>query len=276
MHGSPPAMFSPASFTCHPPPQRAPPTSSEPHPPPQRAPPTSSEHLTHLLREPHPPPQSTTPTTSSEPHPPPQRATPASPESHTHLLREPSTSSVPASASLCSDLFPPHLLIDLSALYFFTPFITFFSLFLPFIHSLTSNSCWCCSVAKLCPTLCDAMDCSTPRLPVFHRLLEFAQTRIHWVSDAIQPPSFVFPLSCLQSFPASGSFPASRFFASGGQSVGASASILPMNSQGWFPLGWTGLISLLSQGLSRVFSSTTVWEFKFLLNTFFFFQTPLK
>ena len=60
--------------------------------------------------------------------------------------------------------------------------------------------------------------------------------------------------SCLQSSPASGSFPMSQFFASGGQSVGSSASVLPMNSQGWFPLGWTGLISLQSKGLSRVFS----------------------
>ena len=66
--------------------------------------------------------------------------------------------------------------------------------------------------------------------------------------------------SCLQSFPASGSFPVSQFFASGGQRFGvsASASILPMNIQGWFPLGWTGLISLLSRGLSRVFSNIAV------------------
>ena len=58
--------------------------------------------------------------------------------------------------------------------------------------------------------------------------------------------------SCLQSFPASGSFPMSRFFTSGGQSIGASASILPMNIQAWFPLGLTGLTSLLSMRLSRV------------------------
>ena len=66
--------------------------------------------------------------------------------------------------------------------------------------------------------------------------------------------------SCLQSFPASGSFPVSQFFASGGQSIGASASasVLPMNIQGWFPLGLTSLISFLSKGLSRVFSNTTV------------------
>ena len=67
---------------------------------------------------------------------------------------------------------------------------------------------------------------------------------------------------CLQSFPASGFFPMSQFFTSG-QSIGASASVLPMNMQAWFPLGLTGLISLLSRGLSRVFSSTTVWKHQF-------------
>ena len=68
--------------------------------------------------------------------------------------------------------------------------------------------------------------------------------------------------SCLQSFPASGSFPMSQFFASGGQSTGAlaSASVLPMNIQDWFPLGMAGLISLQSKGLSRVFFNTTVWK----------------
>ena len=70
---------------------------------------------------------------------------------------------------------------------------------------------------------------------------------------------------CLQSFPASGYFPVSQLFPSGGQSTGASASPsdLPMNIQGWFPLGLTGLISLLSRGLSRVFSSTTIQKHKF-------------
>ena len=72
--------------------------------------------------------------------------------------------------------------------------------------------------------------------------------------------------SWLQSFPASGSFPMSQLLASGGQSIGASvsAAILPMNIQGWFPLGLIGLISLQSKGLSRVFSRTTVWKHKFL------------
>ena len=71
--------------------------------------------------------------------------------------------------------------------------------------------------------------------------------------------------SCLQSFPASWSFPISQLFTSGGQHIGvsASASVVPMNIQGWFPLRFTGLISLQSKGLSRVFSSTTIWKHQF-------------
>ena len=81
--------------------------------------------------------------------------------------------------------------------------------------------------------------------------------------------------SCLQSFPASGSFPVSRFFAPGCQSVGvsASASVLPMNIQDWFPLGWTGWISLQSKGLSRVFSNTTVQKQQFSVLSFCYTPT---
>ena len=77
--------------------------------------------------------------------------------------------------------------------------------------------------------------------------------------------SFVIPFSHFQSFPASGSFLMSHFFASSGQSVGvsASASVLLMNTQNWSPLGWTGWISLLSKGLSRVFSNTKVQKYQF-------------
>ena len=80
------------------------------------------------------------------------------------------------------------------------------------------------------------------------------------ISSSVVPFS-----SCLQSFPASGSFQMSQLFTSGGQSVGvsASASVLPMNIQDWFPLGWTGWISLQSKGLSRVFSNTTVQKHQF-------------
>ena len=78
--------------------------------------------------------------------------------------------------------------------------------------------------------------------------------------------SSVVPFSsCPQSLPASGSFQMSQYFASGGQSIGVSATLLvhPMNIQDWFPLGWTGWISLQSKGLSRVFHNTTVWKHQF-------------
>ena len=117
------------------------------------------------------------------------------------------------------------------------------------------------SVTQLCPTPCNPMDCSTPGLPVHHQLLELAQTHVPEVSDTIQPSiSSSVPFSCLQSFPASGSFPVNQFSASGGQSIGvsASASVLPVNLQDCFPLGWTGWICLQFKGLSRVFSNTTV------------------
>ena len=125
------------------------------------------------------------------------------------------------------------------------------------------------SVTQLCPTLSHPMDCSVPGFPVLHHLPEFAQTHVHWVSDAIQAsyPLFVIPFSSfLQSFPASGSFLVTQLFASGGQSIGAlaSASVLPMSIRSWFPLGLICLISLQSRGLSSVFSSTTVQKHQFL------------
>ena len=85
-----------------------------------------------------------------------------------------------------------------------------------------------------------------------------------WCHPSISPSVIPFS-SHLQSFPASGSFPVSQFFASGGKRirVSASASVFPMNIQDWFPLGWTGWISLLSKGLSRVFSNTTVQKHQF-------------
>ena len=112
----------------------------------------------------------------------------------------------------------------------------------PSMFSISSTLCsgfsysCCCSVTKLCPTLCNPMDCSTPGFIVFHFLLDS------------------------ESFPASGSFSMSWLFAWGGQSTGVSAStsVLPMNAQDWSPLGWTGWASLQSKGLSRVFSNTTV------------------
>ena len=117
------------------------------------------------------------------------------------------------------------------------------------------NYCFC-SVTKSCPTLCNPIHCSTPGFPVLCYLPEFAQTHVHRVGDAIHPAisSSVVPFSsCLQSFSASGSFLISQLFTSGGQSIGpsASASVLPINIQDWFPLELTGLISLQSKGLSK-------------------------
>ena len=123
------------------------------------------------------------------------------------------------------------------------------------------------SVAQSCPPLCDPMKCSKPGLSVHHQLPEFTQTHDRWVSDTIQPSSSsVIPFSSrLQTLPASGAFPMSWFFSSGGQSIGvsASASVFAMNIQDWFPLGWTGWISLQSKGLSRVFSNITVQKHQF-------------
>ena len=85
-----------------------------------------------------------------------------------------------------------------------------------------------------------------------------------WCHPTISSSVICFS-SCLQSFPASGSFPMSQYFTSGSQSIGASASasVLPMNIQDWFPLGWTGWISLQSKGPSRIFSNTTVQKHQF-------------
>ena len=123
-------------------------------------------------------------------------------------------------------------------------------------------SMYCCLVAESCPTFCNPMDYSTPGFPVLHYLLDFAQTYVHWVGDAIQP-------SCPLSPPSLPAFSLSQhqgFFqwVIGGQSVRAlpSASVLPMSIQDWFPLGLTGLI-LLSRGLSRVFSSTIIQKHQF-------------
>ena len=126
-------------------------------------------------------------------------------------------------------------------------------------HGLTQISV--SSVTQLCPVLRDPMDCSTPGFPVHHQLPEPTQTHLHWVGDAIQPSHPLFPLLLLPSiFPSIRIFQMNQLFASGGQSIGVSAlaSILPMNTQDWSALGWTGWISLQSKGLSRVFSNTTV------------------
>ena len=94
-------------------------------------------------------------------------------------------------------------------------------------------ACICYSVAQPCPTLYKPIDCGTPGFPVLHHFPELAQIHVHWVDDVFQPSHPVIPFSCLQSFPASGSFLMSWLFTSGGQNFGASAlaSVLPMNIQ---------------------------------------------
>ena len=124
----------------------------------------------------------------------------------------------------------------------------------------------CCSVAQSCLTLCDPVDCSTPGFPVLHYLVEFAQIHVYWVGDAIQP---------LHSL-SSPSPPAFNLYQHQGLSQRvsysnqvpkywsfASSSVLPMNTQDWFPLGWAGWISLQSKGLSGVFSNATVQKHQF-------------
>ena len=122
------------------------------------------------------------------------------------------------------------------------------------------------SVAQSCQTLCDPMNRSTPGLPVHHQLPDFTQTHIHQVGDAIQPSH---PLSS-PSPPAPNPSQHQGLFQWVNSShevakvlVSASASVLPMNTQDWSPLGWTGWISLQSKGLSGVFSNTAVQKHQF-------------
>ena len=124
-----------------------------------------------------------------------------------------------------------------------------------------SNSCCCCSVTESWLILCDAVDCSTLPCPLpSPRVCSNPCPLSWWCQPTIL--SSVIPFSfCPQSFPASGSFPVNQLFASSGQSIGASASVLPMNIRGWFPLGLTGLISLQFRELSRIFSRATVHNF---------------
>ena len=121
-------------------------------------------------------------------------------------------------------------------------------------------------VAQSCPTLQPhglqhaRPSCPLPTPGVYSNLCPLS-----WWCHPVISSSVVHFFSCLQSFPASGSFQMSQFLASGGQRFGVSAStsVFPMNIQDWFPLGWTGWISMLSKGLSRVFSNTTVQKHQF-------------
>jgi len=151
--------------------------------------------------------------------------------------------------------------------FFFLCFLLdiFYWLF-PFSNSVSCHSVQFSPVTQSCPILCDPMDCSMPGLPVHYQLPEFTQIMS---IESVMPSNHLILchhlLLRLQSFPASGSFPVSQLFASGGQSIGVSASTsaLPMNTQDWSALGWTGWNSLQSKGLSRVFSNTTVQKHQF-------------
>ena len=118
-----------------------------------------------------------------------------------------------------------------------------------FSHSVVSNSLRPHGLQHTKPP------CPSPTPGVYSNSCPLSRWCYTTISSSVIPFS-----SCLQSFPASGSFPMSQFFVSGGQIIGVSASIsvLPINIQDWFPLGWMGWISLLSKALSRVFSNTTV------------------
>ena len=123
-----------------------------------------------------------------------------------------------------------------------------------FSHSVVSESLWPHELQHTSPP------CPSPTPRVYSNSCPSSR----WCHTAIS--SSVVPFSsCPQSLPASGSFPMSQLFASCGQSTGVSASlsVLPMNTQDWSPLGWTGWISLQSKGLSGVFSNTTVQKHQF-------------
>ena len=118
----------------------------------------------------------------------------------------------------------------------------------------------------MCPIFVTPMNCSTPGFPVLHCLPQFVQTHAHGIGDAIQPSHpLSSPSPAFNFYQHQGFFPMSWLFASGGQSIGASASAsaLPVNIQSWFLLRLTHLISLLSKGLSRGFSSTTIHKHQF-------------
>ena len=131
-------------------------------------------------------------------------------------------------------------------------------------HATTKAQQSVSSVTQSCATLCDPMDCSTTGPSPTPRACSNSCPSSWWCHTTIS--SSVGPFSsCLQFFLASASFQMSQLFASGGLSIGisASTSVLPMNTQDWSPLGWTSWISLQSKGLSRVFSNTTVQNHPF-------------
>ena len=120
--------------------------------------------------------------------------------------------------------------------------------------------------------LCDPKDCSTPGLPVHHQLPEFTQTHVHWSSNHL---ILCRPLLLLPSiFPSIRVF-SNELFTSGGQTIEASASVLPMNIQGWFPLGLTGLTSLLSNFFHLVmgFFFFRIWTTQQICTRYYYLDT---
>ena len=122
-------------------------------------------------------------------------------------------------------------------------------------HSVMSDSLWPHRLQHA------RLPCPSPAPRAYSNSCPLSRWCYPTISSSVIPFS-----SCLQSFPASGSFPMTQFFTSGGQSIGvsASASVLPMNIQDWFPLRWTVWNSLQSKGFSRVFSNTTAQKHQFL------------
>ena len=123
---------------------------------------------------------------------------------------------------------------------------------------------WILQVSINPPILCNPMDARLPCPSSIHRQCSNSCPLSQWCHPTISCSVIPFS-SCLQSFPASGSFPVIHIFTSGDQSIGVptSPSVLPMNIQDWFPLGMTGLISLLFKGLLRIFSNTMVQNHQF-------------
>ena len=151
-------------------------------------------------------------------------------------------------------------------------------------HIVPNNIVWLLYLTKSVQFSCSVMSdslqphepqhartpCRSPIPGVYANPCPLSQWCHPTISSTVIPFS-----SCLQSFPASGSFPMSQLFTSGGQSIGvsASASVLPMNTEDWSPLGWTGWISLQSKGLSRVFSNTIVQNHQFFGLSFLYSPT---
>ena len=129
------------------------------------------------------------------------------------------------------------------------------------LYKMVVSHCCCFSVAKSCPTFCTPMNCSTPGFPILHHPPKFAQTHVHWVSDAIQPSHPLSPTSALVFFNLFQHQDLFHWVISSHQV--AKVLELQLQNQWIFPLGMTSFISLLSEQLSRVLSSTSVLTFQF-------------